>query len=100
MRTGLGDSILESLEKAIYLATSNDITSAASASSSEWGSERIASLGLAISSTLKGYTTTAAKITAALLSSAVKFTVQVSLPWTPDSRRQACLNKLHLIMPK
>lgn len=76
MRTGLGDSILESLEKAIYLATSSDITSAASTSSSEWGSERIASLGLAVSSTLKGYTTTAAKITAALLSSAVKFTVQ------------------------
>ena len=76
MRTGLGDSILESLEKAIYLATSSDITAATASSSSEWGSERIASLGLAVSSTLKGYTTTAAKITASLLSSAVKITVQ------------------------
>jgi predicted PurR-regulated permease PerM len=76
MRAGLGDSILESLEKAIYLATSSDITSATATTGSEWGSERLASLGLAISSTLKGYTTTAAKITAALLSSAVKFTVQ------------------------
>ncbi len=41
-----------------------------------WTSARIASLGLAISNTLKTYTTTAAKITAGMLSSVAKGTLQ------------------------
>lgn len=42
-----------------------------------WTAERSVSLGLAVSTMLKGYTTTAAKITAQLLSSVTKFAVQV-----------------------
>ena len=44
---------MESLEKAIYLASSNDITLVAAAAPGEWTPERIATLGLAVSQTLK-----------------------------------------------
>lgn len=70
------DTVMESLEKAIYLASSNDITAAASAAG-EWTSERIAALGLTVSTMLKGTTTSAAKITAALLKSVTKGAVQI-----------------------
>jgi hypothetical protein len=43
----------------------------------EWTKERSTQLGLAVSSMLKGYTTTAATITATLLKSVSKFAVQV-----------------------
>jgi len=80
MRAGLGDQIMESVEKTIYLATTSDITAAAGSASSslrEWSAERSVALGMAVSSMLKGYTTTAAKITAQLLSSVTKFAVQI-----------------------
>ncbi|GAX80385.1 hypothetical protein CEUSTIGMA_g7824.t1 [Chlamydomonas eustigma] len=76
MRKGLGDQVMDSIEKAIYLASNNDITAVAANDPGTWTSERIASLGLAISSTLKAYTTTAAKITASMLSSVTKLAVQ------------------------
>ncbi|KAJ9522992.1 hypothetical protein QJQ45_023838, partial [Haematococcus lacustris] len=76
MRSGLGDHIMESLEKGIYLASSSDITTAA-ANTQAWTAERSVQLGLAVSSMLKGYTTTAAKITGQLLSSVTKFAVQM-----------------------
>lgn len=43
----------------------------------EWTKQRSTQLGLAVSSMLKGYTTTAATITATLLKSVSKFAVQV-----------------------
>ncbi len=42
-----------------------------------WTVERSTQLGLAVSSMLKGYTTTAAKYTAVFLKSVAKFSVQV-----------------------
>eukprot|EP00798_Chlamydomonas_sp_ICE-L_P015259 gene15259-21342_t len=87
MRHGLGDSIMESLEKAIYLSSNNDITTAANnlmggwrvAENGAWTEKRSVQLGMAIASMLKGYTTTAAKITAYLLSSVTRFAVQLAI---------------------
>jgi hypothetical protein len=67
---------MESIEKAIYLASSSDLTVAAS-NMQAWTAERSVQLGMAVSSMLKGYTTTAAKVTGQLLSSVTKFAVQV-----------------------
>jgi hypothetical protein len=45
-----------------------------------WTAERSTQLGMAVSSMLKGYTTTAAQIITAMLKSVTKFTIQVSKP--------------------
>jgi hypothetical protein len=42
-----------------------------------WTAERSTQLGMAVSSMLKGYTTTAAQIITAMLKSVTKFTIQV-----------------------
>ncbi|KXZ46129.1 hypothetical protein GPECTOR_46g198 [Gonium pectorale] len=76
MRNGLGDQVMNSLEKAVYLATSNDIAVAAVAEPQVWSAERSTHLGLAVSSMLKGYTNTAAKYTAVFLKSVAKFSLQ------------------------
>jgi hypothetical protein len=44
-----------------------------------WTAERSTQLGMAVSSMLKGYTTTAAQIITAMLKSVTKFTIQVGL---------------------
>jgi len=77
MRAGLGDQIMESLKKSIYLATTNDITMAAASGVEAWTPERSVQLGMAVSSMLKGYTNTAAKITGGLLSSVTRFALQL-----------------------
>lgn len=82
MRNGLGDQIMESLEKIVILATTNDITAATAATAQNgqaWTAERSVALGLAVSGMLKGYTTTAAKITAGIVSSVTKFALQVGV---------------------
>lgn len=76
MRRGVGEQVMNSLEKAIYLANSNDIAAAAVSDSQVWTVERSTQLGLAVSSMLKGYTTTAAKYTAVFLKSVAKFSLQ------------------------
>lgn len=43
-----------------------------------WTAERSTQLGMAVSTMLKGYTTTAAQIITAMLKSVTKFTIQVS----------------------
>jgi hypothetical protein len=61
-----------------------------------WTAERSVQLGMAVSSMLKGYTTTAAQIITAMLKSVTKFTIQVGpqrmaalapslQPWCPGS---------------
>lgn len=42
-----------------------------------WTAERSTQLGMAVSSMLKGYTTTAAQIITSMLKSVTKFTIQV-----------------------
>jgi len=77
MREGLGDQIMESLERFVRLATSSDLASALSPTPGrEWTIERSTQLGLAVSKLLKGYTTTAATVTAGMLSSVTKFALQ------------------------
>ncbi|GIL91430.1 hypothetical protein Vretimale_17819 [Volvox reticuliferus] len=76
MRHGVGDQVMNSLEKAVYLATSNDIAVAAVSEPQVWSAERSTQLGLAVSSMLKGYTNTAAKYTAVFLKSVAKFSLQ------------------------
>ncbi|KAI8469443.1 MAG: hypothetical protein J3K34DRAFT_423607 [Monoraphidium minutum] len=76
-RTGLGDQVMEALERVVLLATSNDITRAAADHGHEWTAQRSTQLGLAVSGMLKGYTTTAATIITAALKSATRFTIQV-----------------------
>jgi predicted PurR-regulated permease PerM len=83
-RQGLGDQIMESAERFVYLATSSDITRAAAdvskaAAHSDWSPERSVQLGLAVSSMLKGYTTTAAAVVSAALRSVTKFAIQVGV---------------------
>ena len=71
---------MESLERFVVLATSTDITRAAASvpsSHADWTAERSATLGLAVSSMLKGYTTTAASVISATLRSITRFTIQV-----------------------
>ena len=72
------DQIMESLERFVRLATSSDLASALSpaAGGREWTIERSTQLGLAVSKLLKGYTTTAAAVTAGMLSSVTKFALQ------------------------
>uniref|UniRef100_A0A383VRY6 AI-2E family transporter n=1 Tax=Tetradesmus obliquus TaxID=3088 RepID=A0A383VRY6_TETOB len=79
MRHGLGDVVMESLERFVMLATSNDITRAAIDHGHVWTAERSTQLGMAVSSMLKGYTTTAAQIITAMLKSVTKFTIQVGV---------------------
>ena len=69
---------MESLERFVVLATSNDITRMPVEHGGEWTTERSAQLGLAVSSMLKGYTTTAAQIITSMLKSVTRFTIQVS----------------------
>ncbi|PNH08413.1 hypothetical protein TSOC_005022, partial [Tetrabaena socialis] len=76
MRRGVGDQVMNSLEKAVYLATSNDIAAAGVSESQVWSAERSTGLGLAVASMLKGYTNTAAKYTAVFLKSVAKFSLQ------------------------
>ncbi|KAG2430880.1 hypothetical protein HXX76_009854 [Chlamydomonas incerta] len=76
MRRGVGDQVMTSLEKAVYLATSNDIAAAALQEPQVWSAERSTQLGLAVSSMLKGYTSTAAKYTGLFLKSVAKFSLQ------------------------
>ncbi|GFR44550.1 hypothetical protein Agub_g5821, partial [Astrephomene gubernaculifera] len=76
MRRGVGDQVMNSLEKAVYLATSNDIAAAAVTDTQVWCSPRSTKLGLAVSSMLKGYTTMAAKYTAVFVKSVAKFSLQ------------------------
>jgi predicted PurR-regulated permease PerM len=78
MRTGLGDQVMEAVERAVLLATSSDITRAAvSQHGHDWTAERSVQLGLAVSGMLKGYTTTAASLITAMLKSVTRFTIQV-----------------------
>ncbi|KAG1671404.1 hypothetical protein FOA52_011901 [Chlamydomonas sp. UWO 241] len=77
MRAGLGDQVMGSLEKAVYLATNNDITKVGGSQGGDWSGERIAELGQIVSKAFKPYTTTAAKVTASLLSSLTKFMLQM-----------------------
>lgn len=99
---------MESLEKVIYLATSSDIATAAARAGSSpevsatacmcraachaphqpylllptqaaWTTERSVNLGMAVAGMLKGYTTTAAKITGTLLKSVTNFALQVRM---------------------
>lgn len=79
MRHGLGEQVMESLERFVMLATSNDITRAAVDHGHVWTAERSTQLGMAVSSMLKGYTTTAAQIVTATLKSVTKFTIQVGV---------------------
>lgn len=79
MRHGLGEVVMESLERFVMLATSNDITRAAIDHGHVWTAERSTQLGMAVSSMLKGYTTTAAQIITAMLKSVTKFTIQVGV---------------------
>lgn len=79
MRQGLGEQVMESLERFVMLATSNDITRAAVDHGHVWTAERSTQLGMAVSSMLKGYTTTAAQIITAMLKSVTKFTIQVGV---------------------
>jgi hypothetical protein len=69
---------MESLERFVMLATSNDITRMPVEHGGEWTTERSVQLGLAVSSMLKGYTTTAAQVITAMLKSVTRFTIQVS----------------------
>ena len=83
-RQGLGDQVAESAERFVYLATSTDITRAAAdvsqaAARGDWSPERSVRLGLAVSSMLKGYTTTAAAVVSAALRSVTKFAIQVGV---------------------
>jgi hypothetical protein len=63
-----------------------------------WTAERSTQLGMAVSSMLKGYTTTAAQIITAMLKSVTKFTIQVcdlgsdgvNAPAVPDRLRMLC----------
>eukprot|EP00775_Hariotina_reticulata_P011497 gene11497-11640_t len=79
MRHGLGEQVMESLERFVMLATANDITRAAVDHGHVWTAERSVQLGMAVSSMLKGYTTTAAQIITAMLKSVTKFTIQVGV---------------------
>lgn len=79
-RRGLGDHIMESLERLLHLATSQDLSMAALPRAAEgWSTERSVALGLTVSSMLKDYTTTAAKVTAGVLSSVTKFALQTAV---------------------
>lgn len=77
MRAGLGDQVMEAVERVVLLATSNDITRAAVDHGHDWTAERSVQLGLSVSGMLKGYTTTAATIITAMLKSVTRFTIQV-----------------------
>lgn len=78
-RAGLGDQIMENLERVFVLATSKDIIAAAADHGTGWTAERSQALGMAVSTMLKGYTTTAATVTAALLKSVTKFALQIGI---------------------
>lgn len=52
-----------------------------------WTAERSTQLGMAVSSMLKGYTTTAAQVITALLKSVTKFTLQV---WASSTEALGC----------
>lgn len=79
MRAGLGDHIMENIERFIALATSKDLTVAAADHGTNWTAERSTQLGLSVSGMLKGYTTTAANLTARLFTSVTKFALQVGV---------------------
>eukprot|EP00877_Chromochloris_zofingiensis_P004002 jgi/Chrzof1/13602/Cz08g03250.t1 len=70
---------MESLERFVMLATSNDITRVTVDSTHDWTTERSVQLGLSVSSMLKGYTTTAAQVITAMLKSVTRFTIQVGV---------------------
>ncbi|GBF98399.1 hypothetical protein Rsub_10464 [Raphidocelis subcapitata] len=69
--------VMEAVERAVLLSTSNDITRAAVEAGHDWTAERSTQLGLAVSGMLKGYTTTAASIISGALKSVTRFTIQV-----------------------
>lgn len=79
MREGLGDQIMESVERFIVLAASSDLTLMTASLPGDWTIERSEQLGMAVSKLLKGYTTTAATVTAGLLSSVTKLALQVRI---------------------
>ena len=76
-RKGLGDQVMEAVERAVLLTTAPDLTRAAADHGHNWTAERSTQLGLAVSGMLKGYTTTAAGVITAMLKSVTRFTIQV-----------------------
>lgn len=79
MRLGLGDQVMDSLERFVMLATSNDLTKMAAEHGHNWTAERSTHLGTAISKLLKPYTSTAAQLTASMLTSVTKFALQTGV---------------------
>lgn len=81
MRMGLGDNVMEQLERFLLMASQENVLKIESlgSNSADWSPERLVSLGGAIHSMLQGYFDKAITFTSSLLSWVTRFTLQVSI---------------------
>eukprot|EP00892_Ulva_mutabilis_P011331 jgi/Ulvmu1/8570/UM045_0012.1 len=84
MRMGLGDNMMENLERFLLLVSQENVMNTPDASLTatpglDWTSDRLTKLGTAIYKLIQGYTDKAILVTSELLSWVTHFTLQVSI---------------------
>ncbi|KAI7837146.1 hypothetical protein COHA_009023 [Chlorella ohadii] len=82
MRKGLGDGVMDSLERFLLIASSDDVTQAidfAALDRIAGGAQRTQYLGMALQNVLRQYTNAAASVVSDLLSFTTKFAIQVGI---------------------
>lgn len=88
MRMGLGDNMMENLERFLLLLSQENVMNSPDASLGaapglDWTSDRLTKLGTAIYKIIQGYTDKAILVTSELLSWVTHFTLQVRLASSP-----------------
>lgn len=81
MRKGLGEGVMDSLERFLLIASSDDVTRAIDFATLDTiaGNARTQYLGMALQNVLRQYTNAAASIVSDLLSFTTKFAIQVGI---------------------
>ncbi|CAL8468128.1 g7667 [Coccomyxa elongata] len=82
LRHGLGDGMMEQLERFLLVASGDELTGAIGTNGAQWHSwtaERTAYLGLVLQKMLRGYTEAAVSFTSSLVTFVSRFAVQVGV---------------------
>ncbi|KAL4435187.1 hypothetical protein ABPG77_001869 [Micractinium sp. CCAP 211/92] len=81
MRKGLGDGVMDSLERFLLIASSDDVTKAIDFTALDRvaAAQRTQYLGMALQTVLRQYTNAAATVVSELLSFTTKFAIQVGI---------------------
>jgi len=76
MRHGLGDGVMDQVERLLSVASGDDLAAASAATAGEWTTARVAALGSVLQNLLRDSTEIAISVTSGLLTSITRFAVQ------------------------